>query len=61
MRENKHNNSTNECIDASNYNQNNYQGQNSQDNILKISIIIDSIHAQQKKELKNYIIFSLLS
>lgn len=49
MRKNEHYDSADECINTSNEYQKNYQGQNCQNDILEISISINSIHRICKK------------
>jgi hypothetical protein len=58
MRKDKKNNSANKCIDTTDQNQNHHQGQNSQDDVLKISISVDSIHIAKGNEVKKLFFLS---
>ena len=49
MSEDEKDNRTDESVDASDDNQNNHQGQNGQDDILKISVSVNRIHNAQKR------------
>lgn len=56
--ENKKDDCADKCIDTSHDNQDNDQGQNSQDDILEISIGIHCVHDRKSKRIKNGLIIS---
>lgn len=53
MGKDKEDDGADKCIDTSDQDQNDYQGQNGQDDILEIGVSVDSIHSTEKNEIKD--------